>query len=61
VSTVTPSTLLASWTFDLQTNDVSGNGNDGQVMNVVPYIVSLEKDERKDAVRIDINTVDQRG
>jgi hypothetical protein len=61
VSTVTPSTLLASWTFDLQTNDVSGNGNDGQVMNEVPYIVSLEKDERKDAVRIDINTVDQRG
>ncbi len=58
MSTVTPSTLLASWTFDLQTNDVSGNGNDGQVVVGVPNIVSLEKDERKDAVRIDINTVD---
>jgi hypothetical protein len=61
VSTVTPSTLLASWTFDLQTNDVSGNGNDGQVIDGVGYTVSLEKAERKDAVRIDINTVDQRG
>jgi len=33
VSTVTPSTLLASWTFEENTNDVSGNGNDGQIVD----------------------------
>jgi len=61
VSTVTPSTLLALWTFDLQTKDLSGNGNDGQVINGVPFTVSLEKIERKHVVRVDINTSDQRG
>lgn len=33
VSTVTPSTLIAAWTFEQNTNDVSGNGNDGQIVN----------------------------
>jgi len=33
VSTVTPSTLLASWPFENNANDVSGNANHGQIMN----------------------------
>jgi hypothetical protein len=32
-STVTPSTLWASWTFEENANDVSGNGNNGQIVN----------------------------
>ncbi len=30
---MTSSTLLASWTFEENTNDVSGNGNNGQIVN----------------------------
>ena len=33
VSTVTPSTLLASWTFEENANDVSGNAYHGQFVN----------------------------
>jgi hypothetical protein len=33
VSTVTPGTLLASWTFEQNANDVSSNGYNGQVIN----------------------------
>ena len=33
MSTVTPSTLVAAWTFEQSTNDVSGNGYSGQLVN----------------------------
>lgn len=33
MSTVTPSTLIASWTFEQNVNDVSGNGFHGQIVN----------------------------
>ena len=33
VTTVTPSTLIASWTFEENANDVSSNGNTGQIIN----------------------------
>jgi hypothetical protein len=33
VTTATTSTLIASWTFEENANDVSGNGNTGQIIN----------------------------
>ena len=33
VTTVTPSTLIASWTFDGHTYDASNNGYDGEIVN----------------------------
>ncbi|CAM4802336.1 unnamed protein product [Rotaria magnacalcarata] len=33
VTTVTPSTLIASWTFEKNTNDVSGQGHNGIIKN----------------------------
>ena len=37
VTTVTPSTLLASWPFEQTANDVSGNGYDGLTVNEPIY------------------------
>lgn len=37
MSTVTPSTLIASWTFEGNTNDVSGNGENGEIVDSAAF------------------------
>jgi hypothetical protein len=38
VSTVTPSTLIASWTFEENTDDVSRNGRNGEIVNGAAFM-----------------------